>query len=609
MYGEGLNFDPQDDAEILTLMSECVGMSDAALAQRLRDVRRYYDVYYMQLDRNVDNPYQINVRVGKAHSFIEQSAAKTVKNLFGQTPYLPLQPEDKDWRKNTEAASTMLDRESRRWKHFNAYTKACKITSIAGLSGLEPVWRVETKNVTKKVTRRKAGQTTGFDYVKQTLIEEGLDMRYIPLWALGWDPYQERTGRMRFFFEKMPVSRGEIMRQVNYGLWERQGKKVTAKDIKDKNTYGSGGLGVNLLNALQSDPSWRDSDMCVMLRFWLPDTLRYIVAIDGESIIGDYSEEESREYFVPIVPLIQTQEPWPNTLLGQSSMMPIENLSYRIDDSLANEMRKEQQEYGQVWMYINDVFPNVNALYPGGGSRIGVSLAQLKDLGMGPEQLQNLIQPIKQSARSGDGRYMREELTRYFNEAIRMDQSSRSAETTGNATAFEINKMTAATDEGFALQMKIVESCLEVVAHHAYKKLGDNITEKMARYYLGKDYRYFMHKTPDDIPGGCYVRLRGSALLAGQEADQNARMADLKILQPFMPPQVMQSMAKTYVMDATHWPSEMKDEVVKALDEATKQQEQQAAMQTATPGAPGGPVPGQVLEANAQPPVPTAVAA
>jgi len=131
----------------------------------------------------------------------------------------------------------------------------------------------------------------------------------------------------------------------------------------------------------------------------------------------------------------------------------------------------------------------------------------------------------------------------------------------------------------------------------------------MARYYLGQDYRYFIHKTPDDIPGGCYVRLRGSALLAGQEADQNARMADLKILQPFMPPQVMQSMAKTYVMDATHWPSEMKDEVVKALDEATKQQEQQAAMQTATPGAPGGPVPGQVLEANAQPPVPTAVAA
>lgn len=613
MYiGKPLNFDPDpnDEAEILALIEDSLGMSDAALKPRLDDTRRLYDTYYMQLDRKNDDPYAINVRVGKAHSYIEQLSAKVVKNLFGQTPHLPLAPEDKDWRRNVEAMETTLDRESRRWNHFHTYVKGTKLASIAGMAGLRANWRVDTKNVTKKVARRRGGYTTGYDYIKQETIEEGLELNYIPLWAMGWDPYQDRRRDMRFFFEKYPISRDAVIRQVNAGLWERNGKKVTVKDLKEKNVYASGGIGNKLLSALQLDNRLNDEGMCMLIRFFMPGSMRLIVTLDCESIIGDYVLDGSREELIDIVPFIYTEEAWPQTLLGQSPLMPIENLSHHIDDSLANQLRMGSQEYGQVWMYLGEAFPNVNALYPGGGSRIMVSKDTLDELGMTPADMQNLIQPIQQTARGNGFQYTDGMLERYFNEAIRMNQVSRGSEASGDRTMYEIRKMTEATDEGIALMLKTLESGLELLAHQAYRKLGENITENMARFYLGKDYRYFIHKTPEDIPGGAFARLRGGSMLAGKEADQNARMADLQVLQPFASPTAMQALMKVYVGDATHWPSDAKDEFFKELEDQQKQQEQQAAMgpqgEPGAPGAPGQPVPGQILEANKQPQAPVA---
>ncbi|GEM_PF-3944317 len=565
LLSDKLDFEPDTPAKVQQLCRDCCGISGAYMEPYYEQSRRFRDLYYVHLDLANLNPMQVHVRLGKIHSLIEMYAAQSVGALFSSTPYMPLYPENPLWAKNAELMTKALDIQSRQHKWFPRLAKGMKMCHLDGTSFLTAEWQMEPRRETRKGINRIGKWMGGESKVEDQWVDEGLRIREIPFWACYWDPMKESTGEMRWFIEKYPCSRTEVLRMIKAEMFEIDGKATKVEDIKQLSSYrdSSQSLGNVLLSELDSRGKGLDDDACVLVIMYCPLTLTKYILLDGETLIHKQTSGSSREYFVPYAALINSQDPVSNRLMGISDVMGVEQLAYYIDDSLSIALRADRQRLDQVLLYNRDAFPNFNILNTVAGARIPITSDMLLKVGGDWEQLVHQLAPHPQSA---DSYRIREELVNHYNETVGRGQTAQGSETQGDPTAYEIRKMLEQTEKRFAVKMALAEQVgLEVLAQHAYKINGENMTEEMRQRYFGKDAKKFLRKTPSDLPGGALVRLRGSALLGGEEAKKNERLAQIQAGAGFLPPEMLMMMMEQTMKDSNAWDSQFMEKAADLL--------------------------------------------
>jgi hypothetical protein len=570
-----LDFNYKNEAALVAHVHQEVQISEEFMSSYYDKWRRFHDLYYVHLSLANLNPFQVHVRLGKVHSLIEMWSAKSVKNLFGQTPYFPLFCDNKIWRPNVEQMERLVDGESARNNFFETLAQSDKECHISGTAWLEPYWDLDPRVVEDEETIVENGYEIGKRKNKRGKVDEGLKLRWAPPWAVLFDPQGANTGDKRWTIEKKAVSTMALKARIDAGLYEIDGHTVKWDDVKGQpsgRSYGeANGL---LMDDLRATRSTKDDDIRLLLRVWHPYQREYLELLDGERLIKkEIRADVKREDFVDLCPLINSQDPKPNNLLGLSDIQGVEQLCYYIDDSITTALRIERQRLDQVVLYNSTIFKNSNDLFFGGGSRIGVTQAELNQVG---NDWDRLVHPIQTQPQSADSYRVREEMERHLNEAVGMNQTSRGSEAQSDMTAFEIRKMTEATDELTALKLKLAEViCLQRLGIRSYKLVAKNMPQKQIDQYLGPEAKYLTRPNPDDIPGGCNVRLRAASLLAGREGKQNERLAQIQTIGPF---ENQKAMADEIVDNSECWDGPAKEAIKK--------------LPAPPPAPPGAPAPG-----------------
>lgn len=532
----GLNFEAEKDEDLVCLLDELRKISDDYLDPIIRKwTKRYLPLYHNRLTLPSFDPYKIYAKIGQEFSIMQANLASTVRTMFGSTPYFPIEARRKNlgWNKSVEVVQNVMDVQAVDFKHFLAMTMGCLHTHLLGLSFLEPRWKIQPREVTYKVPRRKAGMTTGYDEQTDWVLDEGLMIRSRAPWQCRWDPTAKDGRQMRWFYDMELISRTALKGYMGKYYDKKFG------ELKQPAMYGK----VGKYFTEMANYNKYDKDVCVLIRLWLPYQYRYVEFIDGETVIRNVvakTQKERQEYTIGPVPMINNEDPWDNTLIGVTDMQVIEQQAALIELSLSQELNERQQRIDNMLLYNMDVFPDPNMLIGPRAARIGFSAARMKELGIEGGRLEDLIREIKTSTQSADSYQVRRDLKEILDDAIGQDATARGALSQDDRTATEITQRLERHDRRTSMKLTLMEmSGLSVLGVNAYAKLMRFASKRMISEILGEDAQYWNFDKLSDVPGGVAMRFVSSQMMAGydaktQEMQQHFQMYGAFLNQPEM---------------------------------------------------------------------------
>lgn len=512
---EGLNFDAETDDDLIALLDEISKISDDYLNPIIRKwTRRYLPLYHNRLTLPSFDPYKIYAKIGQEFSIMQANLASTVRTMFGSTPYFPIEARRKNlgWNKSVEVVQNMMDVQAADFKHFLPLTMGSLHTHLLGLSFLEPRWKIQPREVTYKVPRRKAGMTTGYDEQTDWVLDEGLIIRARSPWQCRWDTTAKDGRQMRWFYDMELVSKTALKGYMGKYYDKKFG------DLKKPESYSK--LGKYFME--MANYNKYDKDVCVLIRLWLPYQYRYVEFIDGQTVIRNVvakTQEERQAYTIGPVPMINNEDPWNDTLIGVTDMQVIEQQAALIELSLSQELNSRQQRIDNMLLYNMDVFPDPNMLIGPRAARIGFSAARMKELGIEGGRIEELIREIKTSTQNEDGYQVRRDLKEILDDAIGQDATARGALSQDDRTATEITQRLERHDRRTSMKLTLMEmSGLSVLGVNAYTKMMRFASKRMIGEILGEDAQYWNFERLSDVPGGIAMRFVSSQMMAGYDA-------------------------------------------------------------------------------------------